>query len=81
MANSAYLTLDQLLVELQVLKDTGVPGDSPVYLPSRDNNGKGGYLQRIEGVSLCAAAKPEVEKGLGLVKVVSARGVRVPMIR
>lgn len=81
MANSPYLTLDQLLVELQVLKDTGVPGDSPVYIPCRDNNGRGGYLQRIEGVSLCAAAKPEVEKGLSIVKTVAARGVRVPMIR
>lgn len=81
MPDSPYLTLDQLIVALQALKDTGVPGDSPVYLPSRDNNGKGGYLQRIEGVGLCAAAKPEVVKGLGLVKTVAARGVRVPLIR
>lgn len=81
MTHASYLTLDQLITSLQVLKDTGVSGDSPVYLPSRDNNGKGGYLQRIEGVSLCAAAKPEVEKGLGIVRTVAARGVRVPLIR
>ena len=56
------LTLDQLIAALQELKDNGVLGDSPVYSPCRDTNGKGGYLQRIESVSLCAAAKPEVDK-------------------
>lgn len=74
------LTLDQLISALQALKDTGVPGDSSVYLPCRDNNGNGGYLQRIEGVSLCAAAKPEVDKGWSMVKTVATRGVRVPCI-
>lgn len=81
MPDSSYLTLDELIASLQALQDTGVPGDSPVYIPCRDNNGRGGYLQRIEGVSLCAAAKPEVEKGLGIVRTVAARGVRVPLIR
>lgn len=58
-----YLTLDQLIAKLQQLKDSGVSGDIPVAVPSVDNNGRGGWMQRIEGAGRVAVAKADMDKG------------------
>lgn len=77
----SYLTLDDLLSKLQQLKDGGVPGDIAVAIPSVDNNGRGGFMQRIEGAGRVAVANADMDKGYGLCKTVAARGVEVLVIR
>ena len=76
-----FLTLDPLMVKLQQLKDSGVPGDIAVAVPSIDNNGRGGWMQRIEGAGRVSVAKADMEKGYALCKTVAARGVEVLVIR
>lgn len=76
-----FLTLDQLIIKLQQLKESGVSGDIPVAVPSVDNNGRGGWMQRIEGAGRVAVAKADMDKGHALCKTVAARGVEVLVIR
>lgn len=76
-----YLTLDDLLIKLQQLKDAGTPGSIAIAIPSTDNNGRSGYVQRVEGAGRVAVAKTDMDKGYGLCKTVAARGVDVLVIR
>lgn len=76
-----YLTIDQLIGKLQQLKEAGVPGDTPVATPSVDNNGRVGYMQRVEGAGRVSVAKSDMDKGYGLCKSVAARGVEIVVVR
>lgn len=76
-----YLTLDQLVAKCQQMKDAGVPGDIPVAIPALDNNGRGGMMQRVEGVGRVAVAKADMDKGFSLCKTVATRGVEILVIR
>jgi hypothetical protein len=75
-----FLSLDQLIAQLQGLKDSGVPGSTPTTVPSANNEGRSGYVQRIERARLVPVAKTEMEKGFGLLRMVSARGVQVVVV-
>ena len=76
-----YLTLDELIAKLQQLKASGIAGDIAVAIPSTDNNGRPGWVQRIEGAGRVAVAKPDIDKGYALCKTVAARGIDVIVIR
>lgn len=76
-----HLTLDQLLAELQKMKEEGTPGDIAVAIPSTDNNGRFGMMRRIEGPAKVSVAKADFDKGYDLCKVVATRGVEVLVIR
>lgn len=76
-----FLTLDQLLAKPNQLKDSGVPGDIAVAIPSHDNNDRGGMMQRVEGAGRVAVAKTDFDRGIALCKTVAARGVEVLVIR
>jgi hypothetical protein len=76
-----YQSLDQLIASLQQMKADGVPGDAAVVIPSTDNNGRYGFMQRIEGPGKVSVAKADFEKGYDRCKVVSSRGVEVVVIR
>lgn len=76
-----HLTLDQLIAQLTELKESGVPGDIAVGIPARDNNGRGGVMQRVEGTGRVAVAKADMDKGYDLCKTVASRGVEIVVIR
>lgn len=79
--NTESLSLDKLIKKLTQLRDSGVPGSIATAIPAADNNGRGGYFQRIEGASRVAVAKADHEKEQGLCRAVAARGVDVLVIR
>jgi hypothetical protein len=57
-----------------------VPGDTAVASPGVDNNGRSDFMHRIEHVGQTAVAKAEFEKGWGVCKNVSSRGVEIVSI-
>jgi hypothetical protein len=75
-----FLTLDQTIEKLLLLKASGLPGDSAVAIPCFNNNGQSGFMQRIEHVGRSAVAKTEFEKGWGVCQLVSLRGVEIVSI-
>lgn len=77
---STMHTLDSLLARLQELKAAGTPGDIPVAIPARDNNGRGQFAQRITCVSQAALSSPEFKKGWELCKLVTNRGALVLLL-
>lgn len=76
----SYLSIDQLISKLQELKDSGTPGDMPAMIPSRDNNGRSGFFQRVEGLQQTKIAKSDFDKQFSLCKGVYSRGVEVLVI-
>jgi len=80
-SDTAYLTVDQLIAKLDELKLSGVSGAMPVAIPSVDNNGALGWMQRIERAGLRIVAKSDIEKGHSLCKTVVSRGVEVLVIQ
>lgn len=81
MSTSEYLSIDQVIAALQAQKDAGIPGDSPAFIPSTDNNGRSGFLQRVSSVGTASVAKADFDKGWSICKGVSNRGVQVTVIR
>lgn len=75
-----FLTLDQTIEMLLALKAAGVPGETAVARPAADNNGRSGFMHRIEHVGRVSVAKAEFEKDWGLCRKVSSRGVEVVSI-
>lgn len=75
-----YHTIDSLIAVLNAKKNAGTPGDTAVVVASLDNNGKAGFARRVMGISEVALAKPDVEKGWEVCKLVSNRGVKSLMI-
>lgn len=73
-------TVDSLIDELQRQKAAGLPGDTVVALPSRDNNGAYGVANLDLTVRPAAVSKPEFEKGWTLAKFVSRGGVPVLVV-
>jgi hypothetical protein len=73
-------TIDSLIALLEQQKAEGVPGDTPVVVEARDNNGRYGFAQRVTTVRTVAVAKSDFEKGWELCKVVSNRGVQTVLI-
>lgn len=69
------ITLDQMIAALQAQKDAGVPGDTLVGIPSRDNNGKAGMVKLDIAPRIVSLAKDEFQKGWTLCRVVSRGGV------
>jgi hypothetical protein len=70
-------TLDELLAELQSLKDAGLPGNTVTALSGTDNNARGGFVNFEVKPHLMSVAKTDFEKGWTIAKVVSQRGVQV----
>jgi hypothetical protein len=70
-----FLTLDQTIENLLSLKAAGVPGDTAVARLGVDNSGRAGFMHRITHVGQAAVAKADFEKGWGVCKTVSTRGV------
>ena len=75
-----FLTLDQTIENLLALKAAGVPGNSAVARPGVDSNGRSGFMRRIEHVGQTVVAKAEFEKGWGVCRTVSSRGVAIVSI-
>lgn len=63
-------TIDGLIAILQKQKESGVAGDTPVFI-----KGTGGYVHSITGAAVVSIAKPDFEKGKLMCKLVSNRGV------
>lgn len=72
-----FFTLDDLENEIKKMKESGVPGNTPVVRAEPDNNGRPGMFKRVEGVLTAHIAKPDFEKGWELCKAVRVRGVLV----
>lgn len=71
------LTVDELLAELQRLKDAGLPGDTVTGISSLDNNGRSGVISFEVCPHVAGVAKAEFEKNWTQAKVVSRSGVKV----
>lgn len=73
-------TVDSLIAELQRQKAAGLPGDTVVALPARDNNNVAGVANMDLTVRPGSVSKPEFEKGWTLAKFVSRGGVPVLVV-
>lgn len=76
----SYQSIDELMAELQALKDAGVPGSTPTGVRSVDNNARGGWIKRVEGAARVSVAKSDIDKNHDLCKIVSNRGVEIVVI-
>lgn len=74
------ITLDQLIAALEEQKAAGVPGDTLVGIPERDNNGKPGIVKLDIQPYVSALAKDEHAKGWTLCRTVTRGGVPVVVI-
>lgn len=76
----SYLTLDEIILACQKLKESGVPGTTLGAIPSTDNNGRGCFMKLIEGVHIATVAKSDIDKRYPICKAVANRGVPVALI-
>lgn len=74
------ITLDEMIVALQAQKESGVPGDTLIGIPERDNNGRGGFVKLDVAPRIVPLAKDECVKGWNLCRVVSRGGVPIVVI-
>lgn len=76
-----YLSIDDVINNLNHLKECGMPGDTPVVFPSRDNNMRGGVVERASALARVPVGKSDMDKGYNICKLVASRGVEVVVIR
>lgn len=75
------LSVDQLIAKLEQMKQQGlISGDTPVGVPSIDNNGKAGVVGLAVTPVPIAVAKDEFAKGWTLCRKVSRGGAPVLVI-
>lgn len=71
------MTIDEMLGQLQALKNSGVSGSTELMIPTTGTNGHGVYLKRIETVSQSAVSKADFDRQASICKFVANRGVAV----
>ncbi|POR07684.1 hypothetical protein [Diaphorobacter sp. LR2014-1] len=71
------MTLDQLITQLQTMKNEGLDGSTLVGIPDRDNNARQGMIQLAVQPRVTHVAKDEHAKGWTLCRVVSRGGEKV----
>lgn len=74
-----FLTLAQTIEQLLALKEVGMPGDTPVAVPSSGRNGEV-WQMKVSQVATVAVDKTEFKRGLSILKCVASRGVKVVSI-
>lgn len=72
---SDRITLDEMIAALQAQKEAGVPGDTLVGIPNRDNNGRAGFVKLDIAPDIVLLSKDECIKGWALCRVVSRGGI------
>ncbi len=74
-------TLDDMIQQLQALKDAGVPGQSFIGVLSNDNNGNPTLVQLNIRACMVNLAKTEADKDWETCRKVSRGGVPAVLIR
>lgn len=77
---TSRITLDEMIAALQAQKESGVPGDTLIGIPERDNNGRGGFVKLDIEPRIVPLAKDECVKGFSLCRVVSRGGIPAVVI-
>jgi hypothetical protein len=72
--NTEHLSLDELTAKLTQLRESGVPLSTAKAIRAAQNNGRGVYVQRIEGTGRVSLAKADHEMGQGPCRAVAAGG-------
>lgn len=74
------ITIDEMLAALQAQKESGLPGDTLIGIPDRNNNSRGSFIKLDVAPRIVPLAKDEYVKGWTLCRVVSRGGVPVVVI-
>lgn len=74
------ITLDEMIEALQAKKAEGLPGETLVGIPERDNNGRHGYIKLDVCPRSVSVAKDEQQKGWTLCRTVTRGGLPVIVI-